>query len=780
MIRREIAGPQDRYERSGAQALRDVRPLTARLSATLMGEFSGLALLTACGGMAFEPASVHVVVPAAILYAAIVATRRTKLPMRLPKSARVKDWNYPDPASRRPRRAAGTIYLGKDLAGKELWISSDDARQHGTIPGTTGAGKTTTILSFLTNAFTHASGFVLVDGKADSKLYGEVLALARRFGREDDVLHLNLLVASGSKESNSFNPFASGNADQIREMVVSQLGEQSAQDSNGVFRGRAVALIGSIIPALVWLRDHSGLAIDIETIRDALELRWIWKLATRRECECRDRATGKTKDIKVDIPEHVIYPLQAYLGEIPGYDANLAYDEQKSHQPREQHGYARFYFTEMFTQLGGSLGHIFKVEQGDIDMRDVVLNRRILVVSLPALENSSDSLAGLGKIVVASLRGMMAQMLHAEPESLDPAAPFQVVFDELAYYATGDLDRMLAQGRSLNIMFWLAFQEISGIVARLGEKTQTLLGNANLTVAMRQQDANRTREWIEQTAGQTLVAQASSYRGGDMQFHDSRHADVRQVARVDWGDLQRLIEGEAIILFAGRRIYAKLFYAKIGKGGPIRLKRPLCLAAPDAREVVSRQARLTAIGEGIEKGMVVAASHERAPETVEAMLKGFMEAHARGGNGEACVAAAVEAGGRHAIDSFGGAAIQTPVTAMMEQATKAPVDPIKEAGLPTRAVEAGVMRLIVGLEEAVGATGFEAKQRAFEFLKVMEKATERVAKKGASPQDGKNESKLLSAREFYEVVERVRELITPDTGIAVPVPELAQTAGMAP
>ena len=52
-------------------------------------------------------------------------------------------------------------------------------------------------------------------------------------------------------------------------------------------------------------------------------------------------------------------------------------------------------------------------------MRDVVLNRRILVVNLPALENSDDTLAALGKIVVASLRGMMAQILGARLEG-DP------------------------------------------------------------------------------------------------------------------------------------------------------------------------------------------------------------------------------------------------------------------------------------------------------------------------------------------------------------------------
>ena len=103
------------------------------------------------------------------------------------------------------------------------------------MPGTTGAGKTTALLSFLANALTHASGFVLVDGKADNKLYGEVLALARRFGREDDVLCLNFMVASGVKDSNTFNPFAVGNADAIGEMLSSQLGESAPATATRCF-----------------------------------------------------------------------------------------------------------------------------------------------------------------------------------------------------------------------------------------------------------------------------------------------------------------------------------------------------------------------------------------------------------------------------------------------------------------------------------------------------------------------------------------------------------------
>jgi intracellular multiplication protein IcmO len=191
--------------------------------------------------------------------------------------------------------AAGSIYLGHDLKGRELWISSEDDRQHATVPGTTGAGKTTALLSFLANALGQGSGFILVDGKADNKLYGEVLALARQFGREDDVLCLNFMVASGVKDSNTFNPFAVGNADAIGEMLSSQLGESAPGDSNQVFRDRAVALVGTLAPALVWMRDHRSVPLNIETIRLAFELRCIWKVAMKRVFEVRNQRRARQR-----------------------------------------------------------------------------------------------------------------------------------------------------------------------------------------------------------------------------------------------------------------------------------------------------------------------------------------------------------------------------------------------------------------------------------------------------------------------------------------------------
>jgi intracellular multiplication protein IcmO len=737
MVRREFNGPQDRHEQRAGAIYRDVRPTTVKLANELKSSGSGLILLGVAGATWWWPALVDLTVPLSLAYATWVLTRRVLLPLHLPLSARRKDYNNPDPKDRKPRQAAGALLLGRDaITGQELWLSCEAARQHATIPGTTGAGKTTAILSMLANALAHGSGFILVDGKADNRLYGDVLALARRFGREDDVLALNFLVASGDKDSNSFNPFAVGNADAIRELLVSQLGEQQSNDSNGVFRARATALIGTVAPVLTWMRDNYGVPISIETIRFCLELRWISTLARHRIFMVRNTLGGNPFEYKVpEMPEDLVYPLQAYLGELPGYDSSIEWNQQKENKPAEQHGYALMYFTSTFTQLAVSLGHIFKTLNGDVDMRDVVLNRRILVVNLPALENSDDTLAALGKIVVAALRGVLAQLLGARLDgnadeifNLKPGtgdAPFQIVFDELAYYATSGLDRMLAMGRGLNVMFWLSFQEISGMWARIGEKTNSLLGNANLTIAMRQQDVSRTREWLEKTAGQANVAQATSFEGGSTgNYREGRNAEIRQTARIDWLELQRLIEGEAILLYGGRRIYAKVFHAMVEvTGRPIRRAQPIMLAAPapDAARDVGAPVRM--VMEELRRAPGVQDTMALDPDPVfAALLRAFKETALAGGTADDCTSKSTEAALQAAIDnrpqadSIGKAADEppeTPLSRMLRDAAQVSHPPAAQPVPPRSPVDMNLVSSLTSIERLFTSSVEQARRNAF-------------------------------------------------------------------
>ena len=137
--------------------------------------------------------------------------------------------------------------------------------------------------------------------------------------------------------------FATGNADMIRKLLARRSFERSG-DSSPVFRERAVALIGAIVPALVWLRDNKGISLDIAAVRLSIELRRIWRLAMEKRFAVRGPGTGIVTEIDVsnDAPEDIIQPLKVYLAELPGYDPSVSIDEQRSQEPYKLHVYLQF------------------------------------------------------------------------------------------------------------------------------------------------------------------------------------------------------------------------------------------------------------------------------------------------------------------------------------------------------------------------------------------------------------------------------------------------------
>ncbi|KXV49938.1 conjugal transfer protein TraG [Gluconobacter albidus] len=762
MTERKIGAPVGHQQVQRGKTYRDTRPWWDKAKEDFRSPLAGWIGVVAAGVGWFVPALDGALMLAGPAVAAWVVLRPERLPLHMPRYSGLKDTNDLNPKDRKPRKANGILYLGTEArTRRQIWMSSDAARQHAAIPGTTGSGKTTAIVSLITNALSHGSGCILVDAKGDNTVYGDILALARRFGLDDQVLALNFLAASGTRDSNTFNPFATGNADAIREMLVSQLGEQSANDSNGVFRDRAVGLIGTVIPALVWMRDTHGIPINIDAIRYATDLRWIGTLARHKVFLIRNPGSNKAIERRVeDIPDEVLWPLQAYLGELPGYDSSLEWNEQKENKPSEQHGYAKMYFSRIFTQLGVSLGHIFHAETADIIMRDVVLNRRILIVILPSLENSSDSLAGLGKIVVASLRGVMAQLLGArlhgsasEVFKLKAGAgdaPFQIFFDELAAYVTDGMDRMLAMGRGLNCMFWISFQDLPGLTARIGEKAFSLLGNANLTHALRLQDAVKTREWLEQQADKVEVTQATHVENnGYGGFFPGTGAEVREVSRLPWNDLQSLIEGEAVTMFGGRLIHSKTFFADInGRSGEVRRARPVMLPSPTTGYGADPDAETWGIVETLENGdFQIETGRVALPASVEPLLAQVANENLRKadqllGDISACgdplsVFLSSVAG---TSPGQGG----TPFAALLASARLPRPDFEGNGPLPAQPMDGDFLGRLEELERMIGGPkGGRARRRATMVLGVRDQL--RAAPPNTAGAKGTSEKEILSA-----------------------------------
>lgn len=605
VIRRRMDGPQDFHEQRDGIAYRDTRTLSARLIEALRTEASALPLIAAAGIALAVPAVTTALVPVALAYTGYVLSRPLELPLRLPGFARRKDYGNPVPDPKRPGvdipgRAQGDWLLGWDeVTGQQIWVSGDDLTMHGILPGATGAGKTQLIYSLLCSAVAQGTGFTLIDGKASNELVFTLEAVQRKWGAHINMRVINFLVANGDRKSHTWNPFASVNAEGMAELLRTLfLPDNKGGGGNSEhFRSRADSLIGSMTKVFVWMRDNIGIPITVATMRiNFSDIQTLIDLVRRQEDSNADRQfayysmeTGETVRIPLpgNFPEEILQSVRFYVQETGGYSETKGSAEGQD-KVREQHSYVIGGFAKTFTMMTSTYGHIFNCEVPDVDMQDVIFNRRNLVVLLPSLENDRETNAAIGKTVITAQRYALAAALGTsiEGDYTDlvenrpsmATTPYLLINDEVNYFATLGTDVMMAQARSLNISIFLSFQEIGSLYATLGRDNATpLLGNPKLKIFQNIEDATVTREWVEQTGGTMQVGVLSGYDNSPLigAYSDQLRADIREVKRISWSDIQGLRRGQAIILFRGKRIYTRLFNGGIKPEGRNRLYSPL-------------------------------------------------------------------------------------------------------------------------------------------------------------------------------------------------------------
>ncbi|MFC7694822.1 type IV secretion system DNA-binding domain-containing protein [Paeniroseomonas aquatica] len=669
-------GPSAASERQAQQIYRPIRSPFQTAREILEGRGSAVVLALMGGFAVAEPATVTAIAPLSLLYAGTVLSRPVVLPFRLPKSAGIKDRNFPAPGGRKPQTAAGIFYLGYDAeTGEECWVTNPDLRQHISVPGITGAGKTETLLGFCFNCMSVGSGLVYVDGKADTDLYARIYALARLLNQERNIRALNFIVASGDRDSSTFNPFGAASPDAMREMLMAQIesNPEKGGGENHIFMQRAGAL-GALTPIFDWVRTNFRIVPDIELMRFSILLENIASIAVDRMFPRLNVDTNEVEMVDISaMPERLIAPLVSFLKSTGGYDMTLPWNKQRSEEPTRQHGFVAMHFDACFTQLAGSLGHIFRAGIPDIDMRDIVLNRRILLVNLPALENSGETTTSLGKLTIAVLRSMMAQSLGGQLEgdyeeiiANKPATadtPFGVVLDELAAFVSTSTTTLLQQGRGQGYSFVLGWHDVAGLRARIGDAAYTLLNNAPLQLLMRQHEGGENRRHIESTVGESDTTQITSYRSKDGgAYQEAETAEVRRTSRVDWRDLRGLIAGEGVMVLGNTKVHANLFYANTSAKGAIRRARPVPLTMHDPAAI--RQA--VDSGQRVRKAIEGADRPERVTPplspVLQALFQGFGTARAAGIGVSEAIDAGINAAGAVPMEDSLYEAEPTPAT----------------------------------------------------------------------------------------------------------------------
>lgn len=484
----------------------------------------------------------------------------TGLPFRLPQSSHVKDPNSPMPGSHKDGDAAGIIYLGNEKgSGDELWLEKKDILTHMLLLGTTGSGKTETLVSLSFNSLATGSGLFYIDPKSAPKLAFQIWQMARYMGREDDFRVLNYGTSGKDLEvariTNTNNPFSLGNADSLTQILASLM--PPAEGPNAVFADKALTLLSGVMIALVDQRDKGLIQLSVPKIRETLTAENCVKLST-------------SPDLSAPAKESLCAAL-ANCNYVPSKD----FSEQDAFF--EQFGYAQSYFGRALSSLSDTYGHIYRVECGEVDFQDVVLNRRILVCMLPAMEKSSPELASLGKISLTSIRaaaavglgmsieGAESDVLGSLPIHFQGTGPFLSIVDEYAAIVTPGFEVLLTQGRGLGMATIVASQDYAGIVEADKKGAQQIVANTNVKAFMKIQEPERTWQLLKDLAGQETVMETTGFQ---MEVSDISHdyrdnfaASVRSLDVVDLRDVMQQTEGEVHFIFGGSLVRGDMFYA---------------------------------------------------------------------------------------------------------------------------------------------------------------------------------------------------------------------------
>lgn len=513
-----------------------------------------------------------------------------RLPFRLPMGLSGTDKGDPLPGRRGFAKPEGLFFLGNRMQdGQELWLKAKDILTHCLLFGTTGSGKTETLVSLSYNSLATGSGLFYIDPKASPKLSMQIWQMARFLGRDDDYRVLNYGTSgkvkgkSPHRLSNTNNPFTFGSAEALTQLLVSLM--PASDGANSIFADKAQALISGVMYALVELRDKGLLKLSTSVIRDALALEKCVALALRPELDEESRAS-----------------IQAALG-TSGW---IAGREMKDQPPSfaEQFGYAQSYFGKALSSLTDTYSHIYGAEDGEVDFADAIMQRRILVVLLPSLEKAPAELASLGKISLSAIRnacavglgaqieGNAADVLEALPTDAIGIGPYLCIVDEYAAIVTPGFEVVLTQGRGLGIAAIVASQDYAGILEADKKGAQQMVANTSIKIFMKMQDAEKTWELLRGQAGQSTVVRTTGYavneKIGASDYRDTMSTTVEKEDRVELRDLQEQIEGEAHFIFSGQVVRGNMFFANPSlKKAQLRVPQLLQLGQEDSYDVAA-------------------------------------------------------------------------------------------------------------------------------------------------------------------------------------------------
>jgi predicted AAA+ superfamily ATPase len=183
------------------------------------------------------------------------------------------------------------IYFANEInSNNKVIISDEELNQHALVIGTTGSGKTTTLMNIVDSCCSKGLPLIYIDGKGSVKLANQIKQICDKYQRRLKVFSLdpNQLIPNIA----AYNPFAFGNFTEWKNKIITltQEADNKGQEHYSLQEQSYISLLCEIL-------HKSNVYVDLEAIiayiKDRDELQ---KLANRLSPEIGSRLIKMGRD----------------------------------------------------------------------------------------------------------------------------------------------------------------------------------------------------------------------------------------------------------------------------------------------------------------------------------------------------------------------------------------------------------------------------------------------------------------------------------------------------
>jgi conjugal transfer pilus assembly protein TraD len=454
-------------------------------------------------------------------------------------------------ALRRARAPAATgtdrgVTLGTDAGGAPVVLGDSQLSAHGLILGASGSGKSTTLLSILTDQIGRGNPVIVLDLKGSPAFAGELAAAAAAAGRP-----FKLFSPDGPSR---WNPLAHGNATQLKDKLIA-----SERFTEPHYQRAAERYVQTVLQVLQ--ATHPDRAAELHEVVALMDPR---RLSGALRALPRERAAR--------VQDYVASLTPDQQSAIRGFATRLALISESNVGP--------WLASEPGTRPEPGTGPEpgTRPERDAIDLRAALEGREIVLFSL----NSSTygKLASqLGTLAIQDLIAAAGHRLEASSSGKLPQATIGI--DEFSALGTENVIGLLARGREAGFSVVLVTQELADLDRAGRGMRDQVVGNTAVKIAHRQ-DVPASAQMIAEMAGTRTVWEETEQIGNVWSGGYGRRGTRREVERfvVHPNQIKSLRTGEAVMITKLPRAIVRLLTVSPPQPAPDATRHPPTQAPP--------------------------------------------------------------------------------------------------------------------------------------------------------------------------------------------------------